>query len=275
VWERLLGSILANPRSVAGSAPEVRRGLGLFARLPGTARGAVAARSATYWRRDPRMAFPAVMSTIVPLGLVVVWKATGSEPALLAMPAVSGFLIGWGPHNDVGYDSTAFWLHVASGVDGLSDRLGRLFPSAVQAAVAVPVYSLLGAGLSHRWDLLPAMSGAALGVLLCGFAVASVVSAVKQYPVPGPGDSPFATPPGGAGITLLVQLGCSLAVVVLSAPVLLLAALGLAGHSWAAWAALGVGPLVGGAVLALALRLGSGLFDRRGALLLQDLVRVR
>ena len=36
--------------------------------------------------------------------------------------------LGWSLHNDVAYDRTAIWLHVASGVRGVADRVGRLVP---------------------------------------------------------------------------------------------------------------------------------------------------
>ena len=51
------------------------------------------------------------------------------------MPIVCLFL-GWTVHNDVAYDNTAFWLHVASDVDGRADRLGRLAPP---LAIGLPV----------------------------------------------------------------------------------------------------------------------------------------
>ena len=56
--------------------------------------------------------------------------------------AVMALFFGWLPHNDVAYDSTAFWIHVASGVRGIPDRLGRLVPVVLFAvptlAIAIP-----------------------------------------------------------------------------------------------------------------------------------------
>ena len=216
-----------------------------------------------------------MITSLLPAGLVLAWHFGGSELALVGMPLVCAYLLGWGQHNDVGYDSTAFWLHVASGVDGTSDRVGRLFPSMALGAVLVPGYALAGSALGGRWDLLPATLGVGLALLLSGFAVASVTSAVKQYPVPGPGESPFATPPGGAGITLLVQAVVGMSVLVLALPALGLGALAWFGHSWAAWGALALGPTLGAVVMVLGVRLGARLFEKRGPELLQDLVRVR
>ena len=122
---------------------------------------------------------------------------------------------------------------------------------------------------------MPATLGMGAALLLAGFGVASLTSSVKQYPVPGPGESPFATPPGGAGITLLVQGVVGLSVLVLALPALVLGVLAWFGHGWAAWAALPVGLGVGAAAAVAGIRLGARLFERRSPQLLQDLVRIR
>lgn len=276
LWQRQLAAMVRDPRGTSAAAEGGGHGgLGLLGRLPGTPLGAVAARSALYWQRDPRLNFPAVITSLLPAGLVLAWHFGDSELALVGMPLVCAYLLGWGQHNDVGYDSTAFWLHVASGVDGTSDRVGRLFPSMALGAVLVPGYALAGSALGGRWDLLPATLGVGLALLLSGFAVASVASAVKQYPVPGPGESPFATPPGGAGITLLVQALVGMSVLVLALPALGLGALAWFGQGWAAWGALALGPTLGAVVMVVGVRLGARLFEQRGPELLQDLVRVR
>jgi ABC-2 type transport system permease protein len=215
------------------------------------------------------------MTLLLQPGLLVPGLVSGSQLALLAMPVSSAYLIGWGQHNDVGYDSTAFWMHVAAGVDGVSDRLGRLFPSGLIAVVCVPAYAVLGPLVGAPWHLLPATLGAGIGVALSGFAVACVTSAVKQYAVPAPGENPFSSRPGSVGVTLGVQTLCGVAVVTLSSPVLVLAALAVHGWQWAAWAALVVGPVVGAAVLTVGARTGGALFRRRQADLLQDLVSMR
>lgn len=274
-WERLLVSVLRNPRSVSTNGGKVSAGLGLFGRLPATPMGAIAARAGTYWIRDPRFNVPAIMTVLLPAGLLIPGIGSGSEVALLGMPLASAYLIGWGQHNDVGYDSTAFWMHVASGVDGVSDRLGRLFPSALMALVCVPVYAVLGPVFGAPWHLLPATLGTGCALALNGFAVACVTSAVKQYAVPAPGENPFTSRPGSAGVTLGVQAVCGAAVMTLSLPALGLAVAAYFGVGWAAWVALVLGPVLGGVALLVGTRLGADLFRRRQALLLQDLVAMR
>ena len=276
VWERLLVSILRDPRGTAADGGGARRGLGLFARLPGTPMGAIAARAGTYWVRDPRFNFPAIMTVLLPAGLLFPGlSGDGSDLVLAVMPLVSAYLIGWGQHNDVGYDSTAFWLHVASGVDGVADRVGRLFPSGLLALLCVPGYSLLGPLVGGSWELFPASLGTGVAVVLNGFAVASVTSAVKQYAVPAPGESPFSSRPGSVGVTFAVQTVCGGAVMALSLPELALFGVALFGHSWAAWAVLVVGPVLGALAFVVAVRLGAALFRTRQADLLQDLVSMR
>jgi ABC-2 type transport system permease protein len=273
-WERVLASVLRNPRTVSSQSGSAR-GLGLFARLPATPMGAIAARAGTYWVRDPRLNVPALTTMLLPAALLLPAITEDSVLALVGMPVVCGYLLGWSQHNDVGYDSTAFWMHVSSGVDGVSDRLGRLFPSAVMAAVALPVYAVLGPLLGSPWSLLPASLGVAIAFLLNGFGVACVTSAVKQYAVPAPGENPFTSRPGSAGLTLGVQAVCGAAVMALTVPALVLGVLAWFGHDWAAWAALVVGPGLGAVVLVVGVRLGADLFARRQAVLLQDLVSMR
>jgi ABC-2 type transport system permease protein len=273
LWERQLVMALRNPRSASGDS-SARRGLGLLGRLPGTPLGAIAARAGTYWVRDPRFNVPAIMTILLPAGLVFAGLG-GSELALVAMPVASAYLIGWGQHNDVGYDSTAFWMHVASGVDGVSDRIGRLFPSFLIALVCIPAYAVLGPLFGSPWHLLPATLGVAIAVVLNGFAVSCVVSAIKQYAVPSPGENPFSSRPGSVGVTLAVQSVCGAAVLVLSVPALALGVMTWFGWEWAAWAVLVVGPALGATALLIGVRTGADLFRRRQADLLQDLVAMR
>jgi ABC-2 type transport system permease protein len=123
--------------------------------------------------------------------------------------------------------------------------------------------------------MLPATFGTACALALNGFAVACVTSAVKQYAVPAPGENPFTSRPGSAGVTLGVQAVGGAAVWTLSLPALGLAVAAYLGVDWAAWVALGLGPLLGGVALLVGTRLGADLFRRRQALLLQDLVSMR
>jgi ABC-2 type transport system permease protein len=274
LWDVLLRRALENPRSVSARTSRRDPGRGWFARLPGTPTGAVAARSVTYWRRDPRYVVAIGATPLLPLVLLVP-AAGGSRTWLLAMAPLVGYLLGWGMHNDLAYDGTAFWLHVSTGLSGRADRLGRLAPTAVLAAVLVPGYAVLSSAVTGRWQMLPADLGAGVALLLSGFGVASVLSALKPYPVPASGESPFSSPPGAMGVTLLVQLVAGLAVTLLSAPVLALWLFALGGSAWVAWAALVLALLLGPGYALVGVRQGARVYERRAPDLLTDLARIR
>ena len=160
LWDVLLRRALENPRSVSVRTRGRDVGAGWFARLPGTPAGAVAARSVTYWRRDARYVVAIGMMPLLPLVLLVP-AAGGSQTWLLGMALLAGYLLGYGTHNDLAYDGTAFWLHVSTGAPGRADRLGRLAPTAALGAVLVPGYAVLSSAVTGRWSMLPADLGAA------------------------------------------------------------------------------------------------------------------
>lgn len=275
-WEPALRRAMEDPRGVAPGRGVSHHGLGWFARMPASPAGAVAARAVTYWRRDPRYLTSTGMLVLVPL-LVGLPALSGGRVsvAALAMGPLAGWLMGWGMHNDLAYDGTAFWAHVAAGVPGRADRLGRLVPVSALAVVAVPVYTLLGSALTGRWAALPATFGLSLVFLLGGFGCSSIVSVVKPYPVPQPGESPFNSPTGAVGVTLLVQLVVGSVLFALASPVLVTALLGIFGPHWWVWVTLPLGAVLGLAYLLLGIRIGSGVYERRSPDLLAELSRIR
>jgi len=269
LWFLLVRVLLTTtPRPVA---VRERGGLGWFALLPGTPGGAVAARSLSYWLRDRRylvnvvvVPIAAVLSTVpllvagVPLELA----------ALLPVPIMALFF-GWLPHNDLAYDSTALWMHIASGVRGLSDRIGRLVP-VLLIGIPILAISIPLAIVAHgRWAFLPALIGVCAALFLAGLGLSSISSVVAPYAVSRPGDSPFQQPQrtGSAGVLAqgLVMLGAVLA----ATP-----ALWFAGHALssdpqnavsALWAGVGMGVLV----LVVGVLIGAFLFERRGTRLME------
>ncbi|MDQ4214095.1 hypothetical protein [Microbacterium capsulatum] len=252
------------------SAVRERPGLGWFALLPSTAFGAVAARSLVYWLRDRRYVVNVVIVPIAGVLTVAPLLVAGVPLGLAAIlpVVVMALFFGWLPHNDVAYDSTAFWIHVASGVRGVPDRLGRLVPVALIAlptlAVAIPI-TLAVVG---RWSLLPALVGVVASLFLTGLGLASIFSVLSPYAVSRPGDSPFQQPQRSRG-GALGQAGTLIGAVVLSAPAILLAwpALGTPGASTAP--ALWVGLVTGVVVLVGGVLIGGRSFERRGAELME------
>lgn len=248
-----------------------RGGLGWFAVAPGTPGGAVAARSLIYWLRDRRylvniLVIP-VAAALTALPLLIAGVPL-EVVALVPVPLVALFL-GWLPHNDLAYDSTAVWMHIASGVRGASDRIGRLIPVLLIGvplmAVLVPVAVLL----HGRWALLPAMVGVCASLFLTGLGLSSISSVVSPYAVSRPGESPFQQPQrttaGGAIAQSTVMVGA----VVLSAPALWWAWLALTDDIEAATMALWGGVAVGLTVLVIGIAIGSAVFERRGGRLME------
>ena len=279
-WDYLLRGALENPRATPGGRPTARAatrdtGLGWFGWLPATPTGAVAARAIISWRRDPRYVSSVVLMLLLPLGLLLSPLTGGSSASSLAMAPAAGFLLGWSTHNDIAYDGTAFWGHVATGVSGRADRIGRLAPTAMVGSVVLPGYAALACALTGRWSLWPAMVGIGLGFLLTGFGVASVMSALKPYPVPGPGENPFGAPPGSSALTVVLQAVAGATVFFLNLPLLAIGIGALVGHVWLGWLCLGLAVVLGSAALTLGTWWGAKIYERRAPELLADLARIR
>lgn len=268
LWIRLVPWALTAPDRTGGGRTQT--GLGWFGRFGASPAGAVAARSVTYWIRDPRYRATLVLIPVLPLVLLVplvIVDVDAHVLALVPLPVMALFL-GWSVHNDTAHDHTAVWLHVVSGIRGVADRVGRVVPV---LAIGVPLVAI-GAPLSALgfgdMSVLPSMVGVSGGVLLGGVGLASFFSARFPYPASRPGDSPFHAPQTvGAGGSTVPTL-TFIASVVLALPSAWLAWMGLVhGGAYPAWSlvvGLGIGvlALVGGLVG------GGRVFERRGPELL-------
>lgn len=263
VWQAFVARLLVAPERV-GSARDTA-GLGWFDLLPGRPSGAIAARSITYWLRDPRYLVSLVIIPIAPFIFFVPMLVAGvpmNVLALVPLPVMCLFL-GWLLHNDLAYDSTAVWLHVASGVRGRADRLGRLFPMLLIGIPLIAVGSTLSILFYGDWDALPSMIGVSTCLLLSGAGIASFVSARFPYPTSLPGDSPFQQPqvPGSSGLS--AQFLSLLGTAVLTVPAAWLAVLGLVGEPNWNFGALAVGVGTGLLVLVIGILAGGRVFDKR------------
>lgn len=242
------------------------RGLGWFDRLGSTPVAAVAARALTYWGRDPRyrtsyLVLVFVPIVVIPLGVAgVPWHWTALVPLPL-MALIAGFL----PHNDVSYDNTAVWLHVASGAPGWSDLLGRVVPVLTVGLPALVAGSAVSAWLFGDWIAFPVLTGVGAAALLSGLGLSSVVSVLLPYPTVRPGDHPFQQPQA-AGVTATVaQSVMVIGTVLCSVPAGWLGVLALRDgpDPWAV-ATVVVGAAVGVLVLVVGVAVGGRAFDRRG-----------
>ncbi|GAA5150938.1 hypothetical protein GCM10025768_16680 [Microbacterium pseudoresistens] len=248
-----------------------RPGLGWFALLPANEFGAVAARSLVYWLRDRRYLVNVAIVPVAGVLTVIPLLVAGVPlPLAAALPVpVMALFFGWLAHNDVAYDSTALWVHVASGVRGAADRLGRLVPVLLFAipvlAIAIPItLAVIG-----RWSLLPVFVGLSVSLLLCGMGLSSIASVISPYAVSRPGDSPFQQPQRGVSRGALGQAGTLVGAIVLSVPTIVLAWGALADPDRSVLAPLWTGIVTGVVVLAVGAFVGARVYERSGERLME------
>ncbi|WP_417563705.1 hypothetical protein [Microbacterium sp.] len=268
-WFALVDRSLSAPAPPASTRAGGR--LSWFAVTPDTPGGAVAARSMVYWLGDRRylanLVIVPVLACLVMVPLLVVGVAPQSV-ALVPVPIMALFF-GWLPHNDLAYDATAIWMHVAGGVRGVSDRLGRLVPVLVVALPVLAVTIPVAIALHERWAVLPAMIGVCASLFLCGLGLSSVASAVAPYPVSRPGDGPFRQPERVGAASVVTQAVVLVGAIVLSVPALGWGWLTVTEDvSYAPYALWG-GIAVGLAVLIVGVVAGGAAFDRRGSRLVE------
>jgi len=249
------------------SSTTARSGLGWFERFAARPAHVIAARELTYWSRDPRYRVSLFAIPIAPIVMLVAFWVAGADLrslALLPLPIIL-LLLAWSQHNDVAMDSTAIWMHVASGTKGRDDRTGRLAPVIM---IGVPL-ALIGSSLTVTvlgdWRVLPAVVGMNVAVLLVGCGVSSVSSVVMPYPATRPGDSPFVQPQGSGSGSGVAQTTSILATLVLAVPpvwfsVVAILDVELVQNLWA----LLFGVVYGVAVAGLGILVGGRLFDRSG-----------
>ena len=267
-WKLLLVRALVTP-PYAGSGRRSGGRLGLLGLLPAVPAGAVMARSLTYWIRDPRYSGSLVVLPLLPAMLVFQGAQTGDFGSLASLAPLSAFILAWSISADVSYDNTAFALHLASGVRGVADRLGRALACLVFALPVVVVFAMGAAAFTGGWAALPGQLGLSLGILFTGLGLSSVVSARYTVAVPLPGDSPFKKPPGNVAQTLAVQFGGLAVLLVLILPEAGLFVAQLAtGNSVFGWINLLAGTVLGLALFVAGVRLGGKWLDARGPELL-------
>jgi len=272
-WRALVARMLTAPER-EGHAPSYR-GLGWFDRLPSTSIGVVAARSLTYWMRDARYRSQLVIVPLLPVTLVIVFLVVDvywRNLALLPLPVMCLFL-SWLVHNDVAFDNTAIWLHVASGTRGVADRIGRIVPVLVLGVPLIAVGAPVSAVLYGDTAQIPSLIGVSACLLLAGLGFGSLLSARFPYPVVRPGDSPFSQPQASGGLASFIQAVIFLLTALLTAPALYLAFLGLTRGGDYPLLSLLAGLGTGVVVLALGVWGGGRLFERRGPELLAFTLR--
>ncbi|SFI38019.1 MULTISPECIES: hypothetical protein [Microbacterium] len=262
LWSRALEASLTSPPQTAARA--VRRGtLGLFGRMPTGGVGATWARALTAWVRDPRYLRQLL---VVPLFPVLFAFSAGVDSALFTASALAAaFVLSVAGYSDISYDGTAFATVLASGVRGREDRLGRVLAAACIGVPLTLVIAVVTLAVAGRLEHLPAVLGGAWGLLLVGYGVTAVSSALIVTPVAAAGDSPFKSVPGQTFVSGLLVFVVWLACAALATPALVLAAIGVAtGSALTGGLALAVGMVVGGGVVVAGVVVGGRTLDRTG-----------
>ena len=272
-WTRLVARMLVTPGREAAAMHY--GGLSWFGRLPHTPAGAIAARSITSWGRDSRYWVSLIMIPIVPVLVYIPLTIAGVPEhylTLLPVPLMCLFL-GWTIHNDVAYDSTAIWLHVASGTRGVADRIGRLIPTLIVGIPLIGLGSALSVFFYGDWDVLPAMLGVSTCIFLTGLGFSSYTSARFPYPATKPGDSPFAQPQASDTGSSIVQSLTFTGALILSSPAVLGLLLGVFVDPYWFMQAFYYGVGIGLLALVIGVWRGARAFERRGPEILASALR--
>jgi len=263
-WNLLVGVSLE--RIDRPADPNVaRQGLDWFDRFSAKPGPVIGARALTYWMRDPRYRVALAAIPLAPVLMVLALWVAGVDMHTLALVPVPVILVllGWSLHNDVAMDSTALWIHVASGTRGRDDRFGRLAPVLLLGLPLALVGSSITVTVMGDWRVLPAVIGMNLGVLLAAAGVSSVFSALMPYPTTRPGDSPFAQPAvSGAGSGLAQSLSMIVALVLALPPIWIAAsAISTVSFGMNFWALI-FGAGYGLVVITVGVLVGGRIFDR-------------
>ncbi|THE07448.1 hypothetical protein E1I21_07170 [Microbacterium oleivorans] len=261
-WSRAVDGATSSPPHQTSRRVKAGK-LGLFGVMPTGGIGATWARSLTAWLRDPRYIRQLLVVPIFPVLFAFIGGVDGFGFA--ASPVLVAFMLAIASYTDISYDGTAYATVLATEIRGRDDRLGRLLGAACVGIPLVVVLSVVTVVLSTDAGRLPLVLGAALGVLLTGYGVSAVTSAMIITPVAAPGDSPFKSVPGQTFVSGLMAFVVWAVIGVLSLPTLVLAVTGMVqgGEGWA-WATLATGVIVGGGVVVLGVFLGGRTFDRSG-----------
>ena len=250
---------------------------------------AIAARCLRYWRTDPRYLALGASAVFVALAVGVVMvlntqqgfggaegdsslasapvsaASGGAPPALLGVPVVIALMSGWALHDDLGYDSTALWMHLSAGVRGRDDRMGRMVAAALWTLPVLAIITIALGMWTARWDIVPAVVGVQLGLYGAAAAWSGVMSAVLPYEVNAPGESPLKSRTSGMALAAsLVQMVGLGVVVVLALPVVVGICILVMTSAWQwGWALLAGGAFWGTGLAWAGAVIGGRALDRR------------
>jgi len=273
----ILDRMLVTPPQVASATPVAKGDFVAHAASWRWAKGAwapvavITARCLRYWRRDPRYLGQIPAMLILPILFTVMGLTMGNMTetgpngeVVSVIPTymttgyiglglgIMALMAGYALSSDVAFDSTAWWIHLVSGVRGWQDRTGRVIANLVWGVALVVIVAVAMMIVLGHPDRIPGAIAASMALYLAALGVSSIASALIVYPVALPGESPLKMKTGMMGSQMLSQFGCLLVSGLLALPVCIWA---VAAHGWQGWLVLlvalvwGTGLLVGGVLL--------------------------
>jgi|GEM_PF-130374 len=272
VWAHQFGKRLTSQLDAGGEAEKITKANPLDALLPATPAGAIAKRGLRYFRRDPRRLISVIAILMVPF-LMAISMSMGLNDAppdqrilmmqvLTFSPALAGWMVaiyvGW----DISYDGSALATQIVTGVTGRDDRWGRVLAALILYA-PITVVLIIGFTIyTRQWQVLPSVVGVSAALTLIGMGIGSWIGSIWQIPQPPAGSSLVGrNGTGGAAGFGASMIGMFLPVI-MTLPVVALAALALLVNPLFGWLALVAGFGLGALVLWWGVRSGGRRLDR-------------
>ncbi len=267
-WVRLLERTLTSPLSSSGGQ-RIGRGR-ILPRMLGTSPTAtIAARRVRAWYRDSRLVSIALRTAVLPVFFILQAMLSGTQGLAGVGVVTLAVFAGLTLMNDLAFDGQAWWLHVAVGVKGWEDRLGRALASTLVFGPVVLLTYGVALGLGVIDAALPWLTVIVVA-FLTSLGLAVGVGAVLPGTAPRSGGNPFAATSGGAAQGCLTALVSFVGPMVLTAPVVVMVLLA-GGSTVGRFSALAGGTAYGLAVLASGVVLGGRRLDRRAPEMLGQL----
>ena len=159
---------------------------------PRTAFGAVMGKSLRYWRRDTRYLaalglYPVMLVFFVAMG----YTLPDSRPMMLGMTILMCGMTGMSLSNEIGFDGPAGWVNIVTGLPSRANLLGRIAAMALLMVPGVLVVTIAIPLLYGMPELLPMTVLGALGTMVCGWGISTVVGTLLPYPSSPPGTNPM------------------------------------------------------------------------------------
>ncbi|RJQ80516.1 hypothetical protein D5S17_08680 [Pseudonocardiaceae bacterium YIM PH 21723] len=239
---------MTSPPGVASSGPRSDRMGGLLGRIvPPTPLGAVLVKELRMWWRDSRRRAALLPMVLVGLAMPIFPALQGN---FTFMVPFAGLSLVWtctlGSANLYGMDGTALWHTLVTPDAARADVRGRQLAWLVFVAPPALLAGLILPGVTGHPGLCPWVLAFLSTLLGAGAGLVVLLSVLAPFPVPQRQGNPFASNNNAGCAKGLMQLGLSVAQLVLLLPPLALLLIGeFAGLPVLRWLAIPVGIALG------------------------------